>query len=79
LPDFRGKGIGKKLVHAILGEAQKIGYHYARLDTLRFMEGAYTLYQSLGFYAIEPYLDLPESLKGYIRFLEYNLSNTSID
>lgn len=75
LPEFRGLGIGRELVEAILHDAKNRGYLYARLDTLRFMEGALNLYRSFGFYEIEPYLEMSESLKQYIRFLEFKLSD----
>jgi len=74
-PAFRGMGIGKKLVEAILNEARKFGYRSMRLDTLAFMVGALSLYHSLGFYDIEPYRDLSDSLKQYICFLELKLTD----
>jgi GNAT superfamily N-acetyltransferase len=72
-PACRGMGIGKLLVQAALDQARTLGYHTARLDTLAFMHGAQQLYRSLGFYDIEPYLDLSDSLKQYIRFFEMKL------
>ncbi len=72
-PDFRGMGVGKALAEASLDEARRLGYQTVRLDTLAFMEGAQSLYRSMGFYAIEPYLDLSDSLKQYIRFFECKL------
>ena len=73
-PQFRGAGVGRRLAEASLEEAVKLGYETMRLDTLRFMTGALQLYTSLGFYEIEPYLDMSESLKLYIHFLERQLS-----
>jgi GNAT superfamily N-acetyltransferase len=72
-PACRGLGIGKQLVEAVLDQARTLGYGTARLDTLAFMHGAQQLYRSLGFYDIEPYLDLSDSLKQYIRFFEMKL------
>ena len=72
-PAFRGLGVGKKLVEALLDEAHKFGYSALRLDTLGFMESALGLYRGLGFYDIEPYLDMSQSLKQYIHFLERKL------
>ena len=72
-PECRGARAGKLLAEACLNEARKFGYQRMRLDTLEFMEGAQTLYRSMGFYAIEPYLDLSENLKRHIRFFECRL------
>jgi GNAT superfamily N-acetyltransferase len=54
-PQFRGKGIGRTLLDALLVEAQEIGYPAIRLDSTRFMEAAHALYRSAGFHEIEPY------------------------
>lgn len=72
-PAARGTGAGRQLVETVLAEARAIGYSHMRLDSLRFMEDAYQLYRSLGFYEIAPYRELAESLKPYIRFLEVRL------
>jgi ribosomal protein S18 acetylase RimI-like enzyme len=73
-PQYRGLGTGKRLVKALIEESRRIGYTHLRLDTLRFMEGAYRLYQSFGFYEIEPYGAVPDMLKPYIRFLEADIT-----
>lgn len=69
-PGFRGKGAGRVLAVAIIGEARKIGYKKMRLDTLAEMREARTLYESLGFKRIEPYYHNP--MQGVI-FMELAL------
>lgn len=72
-PGCRGGGIGRRLAEASLDQARALGYEHVRLDTLRFMVGAQTLYRSLGFYDIAPYHDMSAGLKPYICFMECKL------
>ncbi len=58
-PDGRGSGIGKRLVEAIVREAERIGYREMRLDTLPSMTEAVALYRKSGFEPIESYYDTP--------------------
>ena len=59
-PGYRGKGLGKILVDAIIDEALKIGYTHMRLDTLPGrMDKAIALYRSMGFVEIGPYCENP--------------------
>jgi ribosomal protein S18 acetylase RimI-like enzyme len=58
-PDGRGSGIGKRLVEAIVREAERIGYREMRLDTLPSMAEAVALYRKSGFEPMEPYYDTP--------------------
>jgi len=73
-PACRGTGVGRKLVEAALKQAQSFGYSVVRLDTLEFMDSAQKLYRSFGFRDIPPYLDMSDSLKRHICFLELKLS-----
>jgi len=73
-PAYRSKGIGRELVRAIIGEAEKIGYTQMRLDTVPAMKEAIGLYRSTGFYEIEPYRNNP--VEGAM-FLELTLKPSS--
>jgi len=53
--EYRGSGIGRALVEAIIRAAQAAGYRELRLDTLPAMESAQSLYRQLGFVEIKPY------------------------
>ena len=55
-PQFRGYGLGRKLVDAILKCAAAIGYRRMRLDTIPSeMSRAVEMYLKLGFVEIAPY------------------------
>lgn len=58
-PEWRGTGIGKRLVDAVLREAERIGYREMRLDTLPSMAGAIALYRKAGFAPVEAYYATP--------------------
>ena len=55
-PEFRGCGLGRELIDAIISCAAAIGYRKMRLDTVPSEMGrAVEIYQKLGFVEIEPY------------------------
>jgi GNAT superfamily N-acetyltransferase len=58
-PQARGEHLGRRLAERICREAREIGYGRICLDTLSTMTQAQTLYRSLGFVPIEPYVFNP--------------------
>lgn len=70
--DFRGRKIGVLLIERIIEESRKIGYGKMRLDTFPTkMRKAVDLYESYGFYVIEPYYQNPY---GETLFMEKDLN-----
>jgi GNAT superfamily N-acetyltransferase len=72
-PAFRGKGMGRALLEALIAEARQIGYRRIVLESATFMTDAHRLYHSAGFQNIEPYIDLPEELIPFEVFMEMRL------
>jgi putative acetyltransferase len=71
-PEFRGQGLGKKLVTTLIDAARQIGYRRMLLDTLPGkMDEAIALYRSRGFHEIAPYYHNP--VAGAL-FMELRLS-----
>ncbi len=62
----RGRGLGRSLAEAAVGEARRLGYAILRLDTLPAMEAASAIYASLGFVPTERFNDNP--IEGVIFF-----------
>src|SRR5690606_27498862 len=58
-PSFRGSGVGRVLVSAVLSEARAVGYAEVVLDTLPHMEEAQQLYRKFGFRDIPGYYPNP--------------------
>jgi GNAT superfamily N-acetyltransferase len=58
-PQARGHHLGRRLAELIISEARAIGYRRILLDTLSHMTPARTLYTSLGFLPIDPYIYNP--------------------
>lgn len=82
-PQIRGLGAGRKLVERLIAEARSLGFHSLRLESLKALEAAHSLYHSVGFVDIDPYSEnsmktyqAPESLEQYRKsavFMELTL------
>lgn len=68
-PSWRGQKIGRALAHTIVGEARRIGYKRMRLDAIRNMTAAVSLYESMGFKEIPPYRHNPIQGAVYMELL----------
>ncbi len=66
-PAFRGFGIGRLLVQALIDDATRAGYSSVLLDTLDEMESARGLYASFGFDEIPPYYFNPIAGAHYLK------------
>lgn len=66
-PAFRGLGLGRQLVDAVIVGAQQAGYTTMLLDTLTDMEAARALYQEVGFVETEPYYHNPLAGAHYLK------------
>lgn len=64
-PEFQGLGLGKKMALSIIEEAKIKGYKTMKLDTLKRLQSANYLYNSLGFSETKPYNYNPESDVAY--------------
>ncbi len=70
-PQFRGKGIGRKLAEHLISDARNIGYQSMRLDTVEpKMKDAVAMYRKLGFREVPPYR--PNPIPGAL-YMEKNL------
>ena len=84
-PHVRGKGAGRLLVERLLADARELGYTRVRLESLKALTAAHTLYRSVGFVDIAPYDD--DSMRDYqdpathgrfldsVVFMEYTFPN----
>jgi len=66
-PAFRGFGLGRMLVEALMQRAREAGFGAMFLDTLSDMDAARELYASLGFAPTEPYYFNPLPGAHYFR------------
>ena len=75
-PEFRGQGIGRQIAERLIADARQIGYKKLRLESLKYLAAAHTLYRSLGFKEIGPYAD--NSMRDYHRLPRFDTYRTRV-
>ncbi|MDQ0563277.1 GNAT superfamily N-acetyltransferase [Rhizobium mesoamericanum] len=60
---FRGRGIGRALMQAILAEAIKGQKSMLLVHTTIYMRSAVTLYEAFGFARCRPFRDIPDAIR----------------
>jgi ribosomal protein S18 acetylase RimI-like enzyme len=70
-PEYRARGVGRRLAERSIQEAREAGYACIRLDSLPGMAAALQLYRRLGFREVSPYRVNP--IEGAV-FLELQLN-----
>jgi len=73
-PEFRGHGVGRRIVVELLKLARRAGYAVARLEATTFMSSAVAMYESMGFERCLPYYEIPESFRPMTLFMEKHLA-----
>jgi len=75
-PQFRRRGIGRKLLGNLLEQSATMGHTVLRLDSAWFMEAAHALYRSFGFRVIAPYpeSEVPKEIHNFWIFMEKDLA-----
>ena len=74
-PAARGHGIGRSLAEAVVVEARRARYKAMRLDTLKRLTTANTLYRTMGFREIPAYRENPLD---DVLYLELDLAGEEI-
>ncbi len=66
-PVYRGRGLGRALLHWAMRQARAAGYCEVVGDTMPLMREALALYDQAGFERTEPYADHPTESAIYLR------------
>ncbi len=71
-PQYRGKGLGARMIGQLVAEAARRGDGAVRLDTAVFMLSAQRIYEAAGFVRRDPYpgAEPPEFLQPYWIYME---------
>jgi GNAT superfamily N-acetyltransferase len=62
-PAFRGQGVGRALMSAVLAEIGKSPTRTVLIHTTFYMESAVTVYESFGFRPCPPFRETPEHVR----------------
>ena len=78
-PQFRRRGLGRKLLGNLVEQSVTMGHTVLRLDSAWFMEAAHALYRSFGFREIAPYpeSDVPKEMHDFWIFMEKDLISST--
>ena len=78
-PEARGRGLGRKLLDALLAAARQADYQEVRLDTDGLMPAACQLYRAAGFQPCDPYpeSEIPAELHDRWLFFRHDLTNVN--
>ena len=73
--EYRGKGIGKRLLTKLMKKAKAFGYSSLSLESQDFMTVAHQLYQSMGFQKTDAYPggETPDWYRPYNVFMKIDL------
>jgi GNAT superfamily N-acetyltransferase len=66
-PRFRGQGLGRRLLGAVMERARAVSYDCLYADTLPIMMEALSLYQRAGFERVEAYSNAPTAGAIYLK------------
>jgi putative acetyltransferase len=66
-PGFRGQGLGRRLLEAVMERARAVSYDCLYADTLPIMMEALSLYQRAGFERVEAYSNAPTAGAIYLK------------
>ncbi len=75
-PQFRGQGLGRKLLSNLVDQSIATGHTVLRLDSAWFMETAHAMYHAFGFKEIDPYpeSEIPNEIRQLWLFMEKDLT-----
>ncbi|MEP0943221.1 MAG: GNAT family N-acetyltransferase [Rhizobiaceae bacterium] len=73
-PNQRGKGVGTRLVEALIEQARELGARRIILDSYHKMHSAHHIYRQAGFKDVDPWEGFPEDFIDRVVFMEMDLS-----